>query len=357
MSNLKCIFFWVVTTIFCGNLIAQSKKEQILILSNKLDSLNSVLNKERSLSLEKIKTLNSEISLTEKKLGATNVQINEVSNQLYYASKEIEALDFTNKILKLELFSLQKENSSLKLKLASMMNLKFTNANSLNKNEIEMVFVEGGTFQMGSNNYPYDEKPIHSVVLSSFKIGKYEVTQRQWKVIMSIISGGYSDCDSCPIQNVSWDDAQEFIRRLNVRTGLNYRLPTEAEWEYAARGGKESKGYIYSGSNDLGSVAWCSENSGDKTHVVGTKLPNELGIYDMTGNVWEWCADWYGLYTIKSQKNPSGPSADKSIFPFFRIRRGGSCLYNDYACRNTYRSPPGSALQDFGFRLVLPVSP
>lgn len=353
-SNLKYIFFWVVTTIFCGNLIAQSKKEQILILSNKLDSLNSVLNKERSLSLEKIKTLNSEIGLTEKKLGATNVQITEVSNQLYYSSKEIEALNFANTLLELELFSLQKENSSLKLKLASMLNPKFTKTNSLNKNEIEMVFVEGGKFIMGSENSEPEEKPAHLVILNSFYIGKYEVTQAQWEAIMGANPSYFKGCDNCPVDNVSWNDVQEFIRKLKLKTGKNYRLPTEAEWEFAAIGGMLSKGFKYSGSNSIDEVAWYIWNSGDTTHVVGSLKPNELGIYDMSGNVNEWCGDRYSEYNDLKQINPKGPKSGS-----FRVQRGGCRSGHARACPNTtrYKVGPDERFVDFGFRLVLPVSP
>jgi len=343
-SNLKYIFFWVVTTIFCGNLIAQSKKEQILILSNKLDSLNSVLNKERSLSLEKIKTLNSEIGLTEKKLGATNVQITEVSNQLYYSSKEIEALNFANTLLELELFSLQKENSSLKLKVDSALKSSLT---------IEMVYVEGGTFQMGNYNGLEDEKPVHRVTLSSFYIGKYEVTQSYWKAIMGNNPSHFANCDNCPVENVSWIEIQEFILKLNQQTGKNYRLPTEAEWEYSAKGGKYSKGFNSSGSNNSSLVGWQNKNSGGMPHKVGTKQSNELGIYDMTGNVWEICSDWLGDYSNISQTNPTG-----SFSGFMRVQRGGCWSTSPDYCVPTTRGFWGPDFGEHysGFRLVLPVN-
>lgn len=190
---------------------------------------------------------------------------------------------------------------------------------SLNDFGIEMVYVKGGTFQMGSNDGDSDEKPKHSVTLSDFYIGKYEVTQKQWREIMGNNPSNFKNCDNCPVEKVSWNDVQEFIKKLNQKTGKNYRLPTEAEWEYAAKGGNQSKGTIYSGSNNIDEVAWYRENSGSKTHPAGQKKPNELGIYDMSGNVYEWCNDWYGNYSAGSQRNPQGSSSGAR-----RVLRGGS---------------------------------
>jgi sulfatase modifying factor 1 len=216
----------------------------------------------------------------------------------------------------------------------------------------EMVFVEGGTFQLGSETGEYDQRPVHTVILSSFNIGKFEVTQAQWKAIMGSNPSYFKDCDQCPVEQVSWNDVQDFIRKLNAQTGKNYRLPTEAEWEYAAKGGKSSKGYTYSGSNDLNSVAWNSENSGFKTHAVGGKQANELGVYDMTGNVWEWCSDWYGTYNSYSETNPTGASLGKA-----RVLRGGRGDDGAYYCRSAFRygNFPDYWFSDYGFRLVLPV--
>jgi formylglycine-generating enzyme required for sulfatase activity len=214
----------------------------------------------------------------------------------------------------------------------------------------EMVFVEGGTFQMALNSKMVDE-PVHVVKLSSFNIGKYEVTQAQWTAVMGNNPSSFSGCENCPVENVSWNDAQQYISKLNSQTGKNYRLPTEAEWEYAAKGGKSSKGYTYSGSNDLNSVAWNTENSGTKTHAVGGKQANELGVYDMTGNVWEWCSDWYGTYNSYSETNPTGASSGQ-----FRVLRGG--CWGDCAnlCRPAarIRDDPGGRSGYGGFRLVLP---
>ncbi|MBQ8608093.1 MAG: SUMF1/EgtB/PvdO family nonheme iron enzyme, partial [Bacteroidaceae bacterium] len=170
-----------------------------------------------------------------------------------------------------------------------------------------MVRVEGGTFRMGATSEqvnPYnDEKPVHSVTLSSYSIGQTEVTQALWKAVMGSNPSRFRG-DNLPVERVSWNDCRTFIRKLNALTGRTFRLPTEAEWEFAARGGNQSQGYQYSGSNNLGSVAWYDSNSGDKTHPVATKSANELGLYDMSGNVWEWCQDWYGSYSSSSQTNP-----------------------------------------------------
>ena len=212
-----------------------------------------------------------------------------------------------------------------------------------------MVHVEGGSFKMGAKGEESDEIPVHRVKLSGFYIGKYEVTQREWEAVM-----GYNPSstkgDNYPVTNVSWIDCQGFISRLNSLTGKNFRLPTEAEWEYAARGGNRSRGYKYSGSDNLGEVAWYDGNSGGGIRDVGTKRPNELGIYDMSGNVCEWCADWYGEYRSAAQTNPTGPSSGSN-----RVYRGGSWYFNARFCRSSnrfYGTPDGSVII-LGLRLAL----
>ena len=217
-----------------------------------------------------------------------------------------------------------------------------------------MVRVEGGTFTMGatpeqgSDAYD-DESPAHKVTLFSFSIGKYEVTQEEWEAVMGSNPSSFKGA-KLPVEKVSWNDCQEFIRRLNQMTGKSFRLPTEAEWEFAARGGNRSNHYKYSGSNNLSSVAWYGDNSGSKTHPVGQKSPNELGLYDMSGNVYEWCADWYGDYSSSAQTNPKGPSNASS-----RVNRGGS--WNGYAryCRVSNRSydTPSISFVNLGLRLAL----
>lgn len=186
---------------------------------------------------------------------------------------------------------------------------------------IEMVFVEGGSYQMGRSNSGTDEWPVHLVKLKSFYVGKYEVTQKLWREIMGGNPSFFKDCDLCPVENVSEKEIQVFLRELHSKTGKEYRLPTEAEWEYAARGGNQSLGHIYSGSNYPNKVAWYRNNAGSKTHPVGQKQSNELGIYDMSGNVWEWCSDWYddNYYKKSPSSNPQGPSKG-----YGRVIRGGS---------------------------------
>lgn len=223
---------------------------------------------------------------------------------------------------------------------------------TVNGVSFEMVRVEGGTFRMGATTEQEDEawdneKPVHSVTLSIYYIGKTEVTQALWQAVMG--PSNFKGAD-LPVENVSWDDCQEFIQKLNSLTGRNFRLPTEAEWEFACRGGNNSRGYKYSGSNNLGSVAWYDDNSGNKTHSVATKSPNELGIYDMSGNVWEWCSDWYGDYSSDAQTNPKGPVSGSR-----RVRRGGCWFGYVGGCRSSYRGgdDPAFRVIILGLRLAL----
>ena len=217
-----------------------------------------------------------------------------------------------------------------------------------------MVYVEGGTFTMGATSEQGkdaydDEKPAHQVTLSSFSIGKYEVTQEEWEAVMGKNPSSFKGAKR-PVERVSWNDCQEFIRKLNTMTGKRFRLPTEAEWEYAARGGNKSIGYKYAGSDNLDRMAWYDSNSDNATHDIGQKSPNELGLYDMSGNVWEWCQDWYGSYSSNSQTNPSGPSSGS-----YRVYRGGSWFSRARNCRVSFRSygSPGFADNLQGLRLAL----
>ena len=190
--------------------------------------------------------------------------------------------------------------------------------------EPEMALVQGGTFTMGCTSTQEgdcrnEETPAHHVTISDFYIGKYEITQAQWKAVMDDNPSRFKG-DNLPVENVSWNEVQTFITKLNRITGKQYRLPTEAEWEYASLDGNNSTGYRYSGSNTVGNVAWYRENSNNITHAVGTKSPNELGIYDMSGNVSEWCSDWwYGVYDSSTQTNPQGPPSGSR-----RVSRGGN---------------------------------
>ncbi len=233
-----------------------------------------------------------------------------------------------------------------------------------------MIAVEGGTFTMGciseQGSYCFDnEKPAHTVTLSDYYIGQTEVTQALWIAVMGTTVSQQrdktdtswplrGDGDNYPMYYVSWEDCQTFVQKLNSLLssqlgGKRFALPTEAQWEYAARGGKKSNGYKYSGSNTIGNVAWYTDNSGSNTHPVATKSPNELGLYDMTGNVFEWCKDWYGSYTSSSQSNPQGASSGSN-----RVNRGGSCSsiagFSGVLCRLS--NMPTYRYNDLGFRLV-----
>ena len=220
----------------------------------------------------------------------------------------------------------------------------------------KMVFVKGGTFTMGGSSEQgsdaySDEKPAHRVMLSDYYIGQTEVTQALWQAVMGTNPSKFKG-SNLPVEKVTRNDCQQFIKKLNQLTGRRFRLPTEAEWEYAARGGSKSRGYKYSGSNDIGSVAWYPGNSGSKTHSVGQKNANELGIYDMSGNVWEWCEDWYdfGYYGKSPSTNPCNNYPTSC-----RVIRGGSWCIAARFCRVSIRRgySPGDANDFLGLRLAL----
>jgi formylglycine-generating enzyme required for sulfatase activity len=214
-----------------------------------------------------------------------------------------------------------------------------------------MVLVKGGTFSMGNSDrdaYSW-EKPVHSVTVSSFYISKYVVTKKQWSAIMDTIPS-IATGDDLPVVNVSWEDTQRFIQKLNELTGKQYRLPTEAEWEFAARGGNNSRKFKYAGSYNVHDVAWCKSNSKGIQPAGTTKSANELGLYDMSGNVWEWCHDWYAPYANDAQVDPKGPDTGST-----RVYRGGSWFHDARSCNVSYRSSgnPQHKSNIMGFRLCL----
>lgn len=230
---------------------------------------------------------------------------------------------------------------------------------------MKMVYVEGGSFRMGAtpeqgSDADNDESPVHTVRLDSYYMAECEVTQAQWEKIMGTTIYQQRDKantqwpmhgvgDNNPMYYVSWEEAQAFCRELSAMTGKTYLLPTEAQWEYAARGGNKSKGYKYSGSYAIDAVAWYDSNSGSATHWVKQKRANELGIYDMSGNVWEWCSDWYGSYSSSEQSNPTGAGSGQ-----YRVLRGGSWRINAGRCRVSFRdfNAPSGRYGHFGFRVV-----
>ena len=218
----------------------------------------------------------------------------------------------------------------------------------------KMIRVDGGTFTMGATSEQgsdvySDEKPTHRVTLSTYYLGETEVTQALWEAVMGS-NPSYNKGSNLPVEQVSWEDCKEFVLKLNESTGKSFRLPTEAEWEYAARGGNKSKGYKYAGSNTIGDVAWYDDNSEGKTHAVKTKQANELGLYDMSGNVYEWCEDWYGSYSSNAQTNPKGPSSGS-----YRVNRGGSWYGDAGYCRVSlrYDNSPLNRYRNVGLRLAL----
>lgn len=222
----------------------------------------------------------------------------------------------------------------------------------------EMILVEGGTFTMGDSEMEGDpnEQPAHSVTLKNFKIAKTETTVAQWKAYCSAtgrampLTPSWGWIDSHPIVNVNYGDAVAYCDWLSEKMDADYRLPTEGEWEYAARGGKLSKGTKYSGGRSLDNAGWYTDNSGSKTHAVANKNPNELGLYDMSGNVWEWCKDWYGAYSDTPSQNPKGPSSGAS-----RVLRGGSWNSGAADCRVAVRRGNDPSYRDSGrgVRVVL----
>jgi formylglycine-generating enzyme required for sulfatase activity len=221
------------------------------------------------------------------------------------------------------------------------------------KEFVPMVFVEGGTFLMGAKRGNRDERPQHFVKLDDFCIAKYEVTKKQWREIMGTNPSAFPGCDDCPVDRVSWNDVQMFLKLLNKKTGKNYRLPTEAEWEYAARSGKHKMAVKYAGSTDPNAVGWIRGNSNGRPHPVGTKKPNLLGIYDMSGNILEWCEDWFegAYYTIRgTHNNPKGPPRGRT-----KVARGGSYKYDPGLVTVTFRFDlnDDARYSDLGFRLAL----
>ena len=247
--------------------------------------------------------------------------------------------------------------------------LQLFSQNDYTENEfginMKMVYVQGGIFEMGCieddcSDCDGDEMNIREVSLSDYYIGQFEVTQKQWKAVMGTTI--FQQRDKCnanmalsgtgndyPMYYISWEEANEFCRVLSSKTGKLYRLPTEAEWEFAARGGNNTQLYKYSGSNEIEDVAWYAQNAFSKTHKVGHKTPNELGIYDMSGNVWEWCYDIYGDYRSNDNKDPKGAKSGTK-----RINRGGSWRNNSTSCRVSDRSYDSADFRyiSLGFRVV-----
>ena len=220
---------------------------------------------------------------------------------------------------------------------------------------IPMKLIAGGTFTMGGSlegiDYKNNELPAHSMKVESFYMSEYEVTQQLWTAIMGTNPSEFIG-EQNPVENVNWYDCVEFTKKLCSLTGKTFRLPTEAEWEYAAKGGANQENYEFAGSNHIGDVAWAASNSGKTTHPVGQKSCNRCGLYDMSGNVYEWCSSWYAPYTVETMNNPLGPDSGED-----KVFRGGSWKYSDTYCRVTYRphTNPNGKYNNLGLRLVLEI--
>ncbi|NOR65087.1 MAG: SUMF1/EgtB/PvdO family nonheme iron enzyme [Candidatus Scalindua sp.] len=231
---------------------------------------------------------------------------------------------------------------------------KHQKVEAANETEDGMVFVKGGCFDMGDifGTGTSDEKPVHTVCIGDFYLGKTEVTQKQWEDVVGKNPSKFQ-CGDCPVEKVSWNNVQDFIKKLNEKTGMNYRLPTEAEWEYAARSGGHKE--QWAGTNDeeeIGEYTWYGFTAEGVTHAVGGKTPNGIGLYDMMGNVWEWCSDWYDkkYYEYSPSKDPQGPSEGSN-----RVIRGGGWRSRDKGLRTTDRNdfiPTSKKFTDIGFRLA-----
>jgi formylglycine-generating enzyme required for sulfatase activity len=317
-----------------------------ICISNLTEESRDILIEITLINVETGKYFNSDNDFIEK---GTNAQINEVCQNL------------SERLLKSKGdVSTSNRTSNSGNRSSSGSNYTETGGNV----NIEMIYVKGGTFTMGctseQGSCDNDESPAHQVTVSDFYIGKYEVTQAQWQAVMgtSIRTQSdkantswsiYGEGSNYPMYYVSWEEAMDFCRELSRMTGKQYRLLTEAEWEYAARGGSKGTGAKYSGGSSPDRVAWYDGNSGGSTHSVGTKAANELGIYDMSGNVWEWCSDWYGDYSSGSQTNPQGANSGSR-----RVLRGGSWRSNASFCRVANRNNAAPVLRSdyIGFRLA-----
>ena len=284
----------------------------------------------------------SDVYIDDKKVGTTPLFLQNVpvgKHKLEVKNIGLETLSENITVEEVQIYSI--ENKEL-------IPFSFT----VNGVSFDMIKVEAGTFMMGATPemgvHNDDERPVHQVTLTNnYYLGKYEVTQALWKAVMGS-NPSYYKGDNLPVEMVSWNMCQEFLDKLNRITGKNFRLPTEAEWEYAARGGKKSRGYRYSGSNSLPDVAWYAENSKGKTHHVGIKQPNELGFYDMSGNVSEWCQDRYGDYSSSAQTNPNGPENGVS-----RVYRGVGKLHSEGSTSERYHNSQTLDDNFLGLRLCL----
>jgi len=361
--------------------IIENLKTEIALLKNDNSMLMLSLNKasnDKKVAETEIENLNTQLDKAKdhKEYEKTIEQLNATKNKMEveFRLKETQ-LNNDKKALSEKVEKLNSEKAQLQQTLQRLQDLQASNKKQeedrkrkeaeeqkqkplINTIVGDFVFVKGGTFLMGDEVGDLHDgcRPVHEVKVSDFYMAKTPVTQKQWKAIMGNNPSGFKDCDDCPVENVSWNDAQEFIKKINAKTNQTFRLPTEAEWEYAAKGGNhvETQNFAslrYAGSDNIDDVAWHDKNSGGKTHPVAQKRPNELGIYDMSGNVWEWCNDWYdeNYYKNSPKENPKGADTGS-----YRVLRGGSWCNTASYCRAAirYSNTPGFRGGNFGFRLV-----
>ena len=355
-SSLKILFFTVLTLIFLSNLCAQSKKEQITILSNKIDSLNLNLKAINDLSHINIQSLNSKIDSLSQVRNRLRADMKIFKMELEESNKEISLLMFKNDSLAISANQLTEQNEIMQNELDSII---YVQTEFFNPIEPEMIYVQGGTFLMtDGETYEHTIRPFISVTVSSYSIGKYEVTQAQWRSVMGNNPSAFSGCDDCPVESVSWLDIREFVRRLNAQTGKNYRLPTGAEWEFAFHGGVRTRGYKYSGSNDIDVAAWYGNNC-SSIERVGLKNENELGIFDMSGNVRELISDSHFSTRYLRDQSTQREDFSKSIIFQSKGTRGGSWNCDEFHCRTTFHLGYFIDMQssDLGFRLAHSINP
>jgi formylglycine-generating enzyme required for sulfatase activity len=309
---------------------AQTKKEQIVILSSRFDSLSLDLKAFKDLSYIRIQSLNFKIDSLSQVRNRLRTDLKVFRMELEKSNKEISLLMFKNDSLAIIANQLTEQNEKMRNDLDSIIDIQTEFFNPI---EPEMIYVQGGTFLMtdGENSEELS-RPFFSMTVSSYSIGKHEVTQAQWRSVMGNNPSAFSGCDDCPVESVSWLDIRDFLRKLNALTGKNYRLPTRAEWEFAYHGGNKSKGYKYSGSNDINSVGWYGGNC-TSTQRVGNKKPNELGVFDMTGNVSEMISDTH--FWTRYLEDPMTKST-KGIMSQQVGTLGGAWYTSEYYCRTTF---------------------
>ena len=334
-------------------------QEKAGIVSAEAENLEKLQQEKEKLSAE-VTELQNKLSETESLAEKRSGEIAKLKERLYLAEKELseknsEILSLKNTLSDVKAILANTQTELEKYKSAEKEERKQQGLFKVENVEFKMIYVEGGKFKMGSDSGDTDEKPVHDVTLSDYFIGETVVTQALWKAVMGY-NPSYFKGANLPVESISWNDCQEFIRKLNDHIqdqlkGRRFALPTEAQWEFAARGGNKSQGYDFSGSDDIYDVAWYKNNSSKRTQPVKRKRANELGLFDMSGNVWEWCQDWYeSSYPSSPQTDPVGPSTGSS-----RVYRGGSWFSYARNCRSAYRNnyTPDYRYNFLGLRLVL----